>query len=100
MLPHPSYVYCARYAPGKMTIVATGCYDRAVRIWTNENGRSTKRELCQELEGHEGFVNSIVFQKNGDLITADSVGSIVLWTVRRNDRIPSRKEWYVARRIK
>ncbi|CAL1684696.1 unnamed protein product [Lasius platythorax] len=100
MLPHPSYVYCARYAPGKMTIVATGCYDGVARIWANENGRSTKRELSQELEGHEGFVSSMVFQKNGNLITADSVGSIILWTVRRNSRMSSRSEWCVARRIK
>ncbi|XP_029676568.1 jouberin-like isoform X1 [Formica exsecta] len=100
MLPHPSYVYCARYAPGKMTIVATGCYDGVVRIWANENGISTKRELNQELEGHEGFVSSMIFQKNGNLITADSVGSIILWTVRRNGRMSSRWEWCVARRIK
>ncbi|XP_029161259.1 jouberin-like [Nylanderia fulva] len=100
MLPHPSYVYCARYAPGKMTIVVTGCYDGVARIWANENGKSTKRELSQELEGHEGFVNSMVFQKNGNLITADSVGAIILWTVRRNSRMSARREWYVARKIK
>ncbi|XP_072742892.1 uncharacterized protein [Anoplolepis gracilipes] len=100
MLPHPSYVYCARYAPGKLTIVATGCYDGVARIWANENRRSTKRELSQELEGHKGFVSSMVFQKNGNLITADSVGSIILWTVRRNDRMSSRWEWCVSRRIK
>lgn len=100
MLPHPSYVYCAKYAPGKMMIIATGCYDGVARIWTNEKKRSTKRELSQELEGHEGFVNSMVFQKNGNLITADSVGSIILWTVRRNDRMSSRWEWCIARKIK
>lgn len=100
MLPHPSYVYCARYAPGKTTIVATGCYDGVARIWASGNGRSMKRELSQELEGHEGFVNSMVFQKNGNLITADSVGSIILWTIRRNDRMSSKWEWYVARKIK
>lgn len=100
MLPHPSYVYCAKYAPSKMMIVATGCYDGVARIWANENGRSTKRELSQELEGHEGFVSSMVFQKNGNLITADSVGSIIFWTVRRNERMSSKWEWYIARKIK
>ncbi|XP_011268050.1 jouberin [Camponotus floridanus] len=100
MLPHPSYVYCARYAPNKTMIVATGCYDGVARIWASENGRSMKQELSQELEGHEGFVNSMVFQKNGNLITADSVGSIILWTIRRNDRMSSKWEWYVARKIK
>ncbi|XP_067206796.1 jouberin-like [Linepithema humile] len=99
MLPHPSYVYCATYGPGKTTIVATGCYDRVARIWAGDR-KSRKRELSQELEGHEGFVNSMVFQKNGNLITADSVGSIILWTARRNSRIAARREWRSERKIK
>ncbi|RLU18046.1 hypothetical protein DMN91_010288 [Ooceraea biroi] len=99
MLPHPSYVYCAKYGPEKGTIVATGCYDQVARIWTSDR-KSKKRELSQELEGHEGFVNSVVFQKNGNLITADSVGSIILWTVRRNSRMPSKREWCMSRKIK
>lgn len=99
MLPHPSYVYCATYGPGKATIVATGCYDHVARIWASDR-KSRKRELSQELEGHEGFVNSIVFQKNGNLITADNVGLIILWTIRRNSRMPSRREWCSARKIK
>ncbi|XP_020295937.1 jouberin-like [Pseudomyrmex gracilis] len=99
ILPHPSYVYCAKYVPGKTTIVATGCYDRVVRIWANSK-RSKKRELSQELESHEGFVNSMVFQKNGNLITADSVGSIILWTVRRNNRMTSKMEWCFSRQMK
>lgn len=99
MLPHPSYVYCAKYGPEKGTIVATGCYDRVARIWTSGK-RSRKRELSQELEGHEGFVNSVVFQKSGNLITADSVGCIILWTVRKNGKMPSNREWSVSRKIR
>lgn len=96
MLPHPSYVYCAKYEPGSSTSVATGCYDRVVRIWANDR-RSGKRELNQELEGHEGFVNSMVFQKNGNLITADSVGLIFLWTIRRDSR---KRTGCISRKIK
>ncbi|KYQ58173.1 Jouberin [Trachymyrmex zeteki] len=99
MLPHPSYVYCAKYGPGKATIVATGCYDRIVRIWVNDR-RSRKRELNQELEGHEGFVNSMVFQKNGNLITADSVGLIILWTIRIDRKISSKRTGCILRKIK
>jgi jouberin len=99
MLPHPSYVYCAKYGPEKETIVATGCYDQIARIWASDR-RSRKRELNQELEGHEGFVNSIVFQKSGNLITADSVGSIIIWVVHRNSRMPSKREWRISRKIK
>lgn len=99
MLPHPSYVYCARYGPDNPTIVATGCYDCIARIWVN-NKQSKKPELSQELEGHEGFINSMVFQKNNNLLTADSVGVIIIWIVRKNSRMPSKKEWYVSRKIK
>jgi len=99
MLPHPSYVYCAKYGPEKEMIVATGCYDQVARIWANDR-KSKKRELNQELEGHEGFVNSIVFQKSGNLITADSVGSIIIWTAHRNNRMPSKREWRISRKIK
>ncbi|KYN40396.1 Jouberin [Trachymyrmex septentrionalis] len=99
MLPHPSYVYCAKYGPGNATIVATGCYDRVVRIWVNDR-RSRKRELNQELEGHEGFVNSMVFQKNGNLITADSVGLIILWTIRIDSKISSKRAGCILRKIK
>lgn len=100
MLPHPSYVYCAKYGPGNTTIVATGCYDRVVRIWANDDRRSRKRELSQELEGHEGFVNCMVFQKNGNLITADSVGLIILWTIREDSRTPSKRIGRMSRKIK
>lgn len=99
MLPHPSYVYCAKYGPDNATTVATGCYDRIVRIWANDR-RSRKRELNQELEGHEGFVNSIVFQKNGNFITADSVGLIILWTIYRDSKIPSKRTGCISRKIK
>ncbi|XP_012063845.1 PREDICTED: jouberin-like [Atta cephalotes] len=99
MLPHPSYVYCAKYGPGNATIVATGCYDRVVRIWVNGR-RSRKRELNQELEGHEGFVNSMVFKKNGNLITADSVGLIILWTIRIDSKISSKRTGCILRKIK
>ncbi|XP_032664574.1 jouberin-like [Odontomachus brunneus] len=99
MLPHPTYVYCAKYAPGNTTIVATGCYDRIARIWANDK-RSRERVLCQELEGHEGFINSVVFQKSDDLITADSVGMIIVWSARKNSKMPSKREWFIARRIK
>ncbi|XP_012527686.1 jouberin isoform X2 [Monomorium pharaonis] len=99
MLPHPSYVYCAKYGPNNATIVATGCYDRIVRIWAIDK-RSGKRELSQELEGHEGFVNSMVFQKNGNLITADSMGLIILWTIRKDNKTPPKIIGSILKKIK
>lgn len=92
-------MYCAKYGPDNTMIVATGCYDHIARVWANDK-RSRERVLCQELKGHEGFVNSVAFQSNSDLITADSVGMIIVWLTRRNAKMPSKREWCIARRIK
>ncbi|XP_015178660.1 PREDICTED: jouberin-like isoform X2 [Polistes dominula] len=99
MLPHPSYVYCGKFNRKNPSIVATGCYDRVARIWTRD-AKSKNYELSQELETHEGFVNSLCFLKNGNLLTGDSVGTIVLWTVKKSRRMSSRKEWYLSKKIK
>ncbi|XP_076381064.1 uncharacterized protein LOC117222672 [Megalopta genalis] len=99
MMPHPSYVYCGKFDPESALIVATGCYDRTVRIW--KRGRRSKgRDLGQELEGHEGFINAMCFQKNSNLLTADSVGVIILWTAKKIRSRSSRKEWQISRKIK
>lgn len=99
MMPHPSYVYCGKFEPENASIVATGCYDRIVRIWIR-NKKSKNRDLGQELEGHEGFINSMCYQRNGDLLTADSVGIIILWIAKKSRRVLSKKEWHISRKIK
>ncbi|XP_043257652.1 uncharacterized protein LOC122400320 [Colletes gigas] len=99
MMPHPSYVYCSKFGPENSSIVATGCYDRIARIWTR-NKKSKNRDLSQELEGHEGFINSMCFQTNSNLLTADSIGTIILWTVKRNRSVPSKREWHISRKIR
>ncbi|XP_053979832.1 jouberin-like [Hylaeus volcanicus] len=99
MMPHPSYVYCGKFAPENPWTVATGCYDRVARIWTRDR-KSRRRDLSQELEGHEGFINSMCFQKNSNLLTADSVGTIILWTVKKNRGAASRMEWHISRKIR
>ncbi|XP_076247325.1 uncharacterized protein LOC143187167 [Calliopsis andreniformis] len=99
MMPHPSYVYCGKFAPGGTAIVATGCYDRIARIWI-KNRKLKNRDLIQELEGHGGFINSMCFQKNSNLLTADSVGVIIVWTVKKSRRESSRKEWHISRKIR
>ncbi|KAK2584927.1 hypothetical protein KPH14_002522 [Odynerus spinipes] len=99
MLPHPSYVYCGKFSLRNSSTIATGCYDRVARIWAKDS-KSKNYELSQELEAHEGFVNSLCFQKNGNLLTADSVGVIILWSARKNRRMPSKKEWHLSKKIK
>ncbi|KAK9307479.1 hypothetical protein QLX08_002116 [Tetragonisca angustula] len=98
MMPHPSYVYCGKFDPENSSIVATGCYDRIARIWMRDK-KLKNWNLSQELEGHEGFVNTMYFQKNSNLLTADSVGIIIIWMLKKSRKI-SKKEWHISRKIK
>lgn len=57
-------------------IVATGCYDKVIRIWQ----KSKKYILKQELEAHKGYVTSLVFNKKGNILfSSDSIGIVLAW---------------------
>ncbi|XP_046614461.1 jouberin-like isoform X1 [Neodiprion virginianus] len=99
MLPHPSYVYCGKFYPRNKDVVVTGCCDSIARVWM-KGRRSKCYELTQELDEHKGYVNSICFQKDGGLITADSVGVIILWTLKKAASISSAREWNIFKIIK
>ncbi|XP_057329039.1 jouberin-like [Microplitis mediator] len=97
MLPHPSYVYCGKFEPSNPQTIITGCYDRVSRVWSRKN-KNNNYELSQELEGHDGFVNSICFLNDGGLLTADSVGIIIHWSVKKKKG--SSRDWQISRKIK
>ncbi|XP_023246722.1 jouberin-like [Copidosoma floridanum] len=100
-LPHPSYVYCGKFAPkSSSSVIVTGCYDHVARVWARS--RSTRRyELVQELEAHESFVNAVCFHEGGFCLTADGLGCIVVWSMRgARPKSPNRREWQMARKIK
>ncbi|XP_025421008.1 jouberin-like isoform X2 [Sipha flava] len=77
ILPHPSYVYCAEY---HNDVIITGCYDSILRLWTSTCSKWT---LCQEIELHKGFITSIA-QLNSMVLSADSHGMIIDWTLINN----------------
>jgi len=41
VLPHPSFVYCAKYHPDIGKLVVTGGFDRLLRLWLLESESST-----------------------------------------------------------
>ncbi|GJQ71199.1 hypothetical protein Trydic_g1096 [Trypoxylus dichotomus] len=85
ILPHPSFVYWCEIANDNT--IATGCYDKTVRIWASSNNEA-KREyfLIDELEGHLGYVTSVCFNTNSTILfSSDSIGQIFLW--KRADRV-------------
>jgi jouberin len=80
ILQHPSFVYAAKYHPITKTIpvIATGSYDKKVRIWNR-----TKGTIITELEGHMGRVNNLCFTPDGTkLFSGDSTGLIKMWSCR------------------
>lgn len=77
ILPHPSFVYAAEF--NLKNVIATGCYDKTVRMWY-KNLKNWQFELIQELENHRGYVTSVCFNKNGNLLySSDSVGTVIEW---------------------
>lgn len=67
----PEWVRCLAASPdGKL--VATGGYDRAVRLWSAEDGK-----LVREIPGHGGYVLSVAFHPKGlDLASGDFLGNV------------------------
>lgn len=82
MLPHPSFVYTSEIS--SQSVVATGCYDKVVRVW-NTKPEENILELQQELSGHGGYVTSVCFSRNGDLLfSSDALGLIIEWFCNKN----------------
>jgi jouberin len=85
LLPHPSFVYTARYHSHVSKIVVTGGFDRLIRIWNLESD-SNSGILLHELDGHLAFVNALCFNDDGDVLySGDSLGNIHVWNVRVAD---------------
>jgi len=79
LYPHPCFVYAAQYHPGSPHLVVTGGYDHYLRVWTKlSDGLNGK--LLREIEGHDGFINSICFDEEGaKMFSADSNGIVIVW---------------------
>lgn len=64
VLPHPSFVYCARYHPATQNLVVTGGYDSIIRVWRLDVD-DVNGQLLQEFEDHQSLINSICFDSEG-----------------------------------
>ncbi|KAK2193936.1 hypothetical protein NP493_4g02002 [Ridgeia piscesae] len=103
VLPHPTYVYTAKFHPRVTRVVVTGCYDHILRIWSIQ-GSSSSGELLQELDQHHSFINAVCFDSDGKrLFSADNVGVIYMWNVYVTE-LPSSKgllrDWTLNKQLK
>ena len=81
-LSHPSYVYSSQFHPISSRMVATGGFDRVVRIWKKE---CEKYSVVQELSGHNNHINCITFDIEGHfLFSGDNKGVIKMWESPEN----------------
>ncbi|CAL7943598.1 unnamed protein product [Xylocopa violacea] len=72
---------------------------------TSENGcfyvafsNDGKYLACSFSEEHDYPI--VIYEKNSNLLTADSVGIIIIWVLKKSKRISSRKEWHISRKIR
>ena len=79
---HTDILYDAVFSPdGKL--IATAGYDRIIRIWDAETGKSV-----HEIEGHNGAIFDLAFSPDGTLLasaSADETGKI--WRVSDGERL-------------
>ncbi len=96
ILPHPSFVYGAKFHPKSSDVVCTSGYDRVIRVWSLNSKKNDKKygELVQEIFGHGGYVNSICFSLEGnELYSADSNGHIYVWNSYFHEETNQLEEW-------
>nr|XP_045247432.1 jouberin isoform X9 [Macaca fascicularis] len=102
VLPHPSFVYTAKFHPAVRELVVTGCYDSMIRIWKVEM-REDSAMLVQQFDVHKSFINSLCFDTEGHhMYSGDCTGVIVVWNtyVKVNDLEHSVRHWTINKEIK
>lgn len=75
ILPHPAFVYCARF--GQFSRIVTGCFDQSIRLWDYS---SATPHLINTYVQHAAPINSLCWDSQERLYSADANGCICIWT--------------------
>ncbi|CAL8096380.1 unnamed protein product [Orchesella dallaii] len=114
ILYHPSYVYCVKFHPTHPCLLATGCFDFAIRIWDmklkhdaepGERKKKSRKENRNNalspiilLDKHSSFVNCMLFDQNGHtLYSGDGSSCIFRWSCRSPSQ---KKSWRLEKDAK
>ncbi|XP_072410215.1 jouberin isoform X1 [Chiloscyllium punctatum] len=101
ILPHPSFIYTAKYHPFVQYLVVTGGYDSIIRVW-NINVNEVNGQLLQEFDGHKSFINTLCFDAEGlRMFSGDSSGLVIFWSTVVNQSSPESlvQQWTIAENI-
>ncbi|XP_073431961.1 jouberin isoform X2 [Dendrobates tinctorius] len=102
VLPHPSFVYTAKFHPMSDHLAVTGCYDGVIRVW-NVKVKEINGQLLQEFDGHKSFINSLCFDAEGlHMFSGDSAGLIIIWntSISRSSQQNPIELWGILKEIK
>ncbi|XP_056422576.1 jouberin isoform X2 [Hyla sarda] len=102
VLPHPSFVYTAKFHPMSDQLAVTGCYDAVIRVW-NVKVKEIYGHLLQEFDGHKSFINSLCFDAEGlHMFSGDSSGLIIMWntSISRGPKQNPVELWGILKEIK
>uniref|UniRef100_A0A8C2UQ49 Jouberin n=1 Tax=Chinchilla lanigera TaxID=34839 RepID=A0A8C2UQ49_CHILA len=102
VLPHPTFVYTAKFHPAVRELVVTGCYDSVIRIWKVDM-RESSAVLVHQFDAHKSFINSLCFDAEGHhMYSGDCTGVIIVWNtyVSGNDLQNSVYHWTINKELK
>uniref|UniRef100_W5NH86 Jouberin n=1 Tax=Lepisosteus oculatus TaxID=7918 RepID=W5NH86_LEPOC len=104
VLPHPAFIYAARYHPSAPHLVVTGGYDCVIRVW-NVTVKDINGHLIYEFDGHKSFINTLCFDsevKGLRMFSGDSSGLVVMWntSVKEGSKQNPTRQWCIEKEIK
>ncbi|XP_078068694.1 jouberin [Mustelus asterias] len=101
ILPHPSFIYTAKYHPFVQYLVVTGGYDAIIRVW-DINVNEGNGQLLQEFDGHRSFINVLCFDTEGlRMFSGDNSGLIIIWStfVNQSSRENLVQQWTITENV-